>query len=139
MYLTSVRPLYERPGPWASVLLDVSGARPKAGSIIGRRTGPLGTRRDDQPDVSVIPNTDADDAPTDLSEGDRDDRARLGAYVRRSVFPADRDALLTEARANNAPDRVIAELDRLEAGREFPNAAEAWAAATGAPAKDRRF
>ena len=94
---------------------------------------------DDQPEVSIIPEAGADEAATDLSETDRDDRARLGAYLRRSVFPADRDALLAEARANNAPDHVIAEVERLEAGREFRNAAEAWAAATGAPARERRF
>jgi hypothetical protein len=78
-------------------------------------------------------------APAGMTPEERDDRVELGTYLRRSIFPADREALLAEARANHAPDHFIAELERLPSGQSYENPVEAWAAATGGPTRDKRF
>ena len=43
-------------------------------------------------------------APTGMTPQEREARSRLGRYLRRSAFPADREALLEEAAENEAPE-----------------------------------
>src|SRR5215813_10001229 len=59
---------------------------------------------EDEPLVSLDPEQPAeemaDEAPGTVSEADRDDRATMASYLRRSVFPAKRDELIKDARSN---------------------------------------
>jgi Protein of unknown function (DUF2795) len=91
---------------------------------------------DDEPDVSLVPDLDAGEdggSPSGMSPEDRERRSQLGRYLRRSAFPADRAALIAEARANNAPDNVVDALGGLSASTEFANVADVWAAIVGTP------
>ncbi len=56
----------------------------------------------------------------------RDERALIGSYLPRSVFPADREGLLNAAQSGNAPDTVLTMLGRLGNGQTFENAHELW-------------
>jgi hypothetical protein len=100
---------------------------------------------EDQPLVSLEPDADApksdiaEDTLGAISPAERDDRAAVATYLRRSVFPAKRSQLIREAEANNAPDHVLDELRRLDDDAEYATVADAWAAATGLPAHERRF
>lgn len=110
-----------------------------------RETEPSG---EDEPLVSIEPDPEApksdiaeadDDAAGVASPAERDDRATVATYLRRSVFPAKRNQLIREAEANNAPDHVLAELRRLDSETVFANVAQAWSAATGLPEHEHRF
>jgi hypothetical protein len=94
---------------------------------------------EDQPDVGVVPHPDAGEtggAPTGMTPEEREDRSRLGRYLRRSVFPADRAALIAEARENDAPDDIVARLGRLPDGPTFQTVAEVWAAWVDVPEEE---
>jgi len=58
----------------------------------------------------------------------RDERAWIGAYLPRDIFPADRLKLVAAARAQQAPDEVIEVLGRLAADVTYPGAPELWKA-----------
>jgi hypothetical protein len=91
---------------------------------------------EDQPDVGVVPHTDAGEmggSPTGMTPEEREERSRLGRYLRRSVFPADPDALVREARENQAPDDVVGRLRSLPDGPTFQTVAEVWAAYVDVP------
>ena len=80
-----------------------------------------------------VPPTLADDphagsAPTGMSSAGREARSRLGRYLRRSAFPADRQRLLAEAAENDAPDDVEQALRHLPADGSYETVAEVWAA-----------
>lgn len=84
---------------------------------------------DGEPDPSGIPHghygtPTGDDRDPDL----RDERATIGSYLPRGVFPADREALLKAARENRAPDDVLEQLNRLPTGQDFPDAQKLWEA-----------
>jgi hypothetical protein len=87
---------------------------------------------EDQPDVR--PHMGG--SPTGMTPEERDERSDLGRYLRRSVFPADRDALVAEARENQAPDHMVSLLRRLPEGTTFQTVAEAWAAHLSASEED---
>jgi hypothetical protein len=55
-------------------------------------------------------------------------RSRLGTYLPRTIFPADRTQLLQAARNAQAPDDVVAELGQLPPAVTFENPARVWAA-----------
>jgi uncharacterized protein DUF2795 len=93
-----------------------------------------------EPEASTTPEPD----PYALSDGiirltpeEVEARSRFGRYLPRSVFPADRAALLRAAESSYAPDDVLEAVHRLPAGRTFPTAARAWAAL--GHRLDRRF
>ena len=65
---------------------------------------------------------DLDDAET------RDDIAR---FLTPSTFPADREALLADARGNQAPAGVLERLQALPAGRAYENVQDVWGALGG--------
>jgi len=58
----------------------------------------------------------------------REERARVGAYVPRHVFPADRAKLLETAQASHAPDDVIDVLNQLPADVTYPDYPQLWKA-----------
>lgn len=83
------------------------------------------------------PEPAGEDQP-DVTEADpREARSRFGRYLPRSVLPADRARLIAAARGSNAPQDVVAELERLDPDRRFRTVAEVWQA-LGYEA-DRRF
>jgi hypothetical protein len=88
---------------------------------------------DDQPEPAGIVDPETDrpgGTPEGITAGQTEQRARFASYLRRSLFPADRAKLRAAAEAARAPDEVLEVVDRLPDG-EFPNVAEAWAAAGG--------
>jgi uncharacterized protein DUF2795 len=88
---------------------------------------------EDQPEAANLPEPDQDrpgGTPAGITAAQTDQRARFASYLSRSLFPADRDRLRAAAEEAQAPGDVLAAIDRLPDG-EFPNLAEAWAAAGG--------
>jgi len=94
---------------------------------------------EDQPEPGVVSHRDSGEAggsPTGMTPDEREERSRLGRYLRRSVFPADRDALVTEAEENNAPADVVAPLRRLPHGVQYATVAEVWAGIVDVPEEE---
>jgi hypothetical protein len=88
---------------------------------------------EDQPEVAEFADPEEDrpgGAPTGITVEETERRAEFAGYLHRSLFPAGRDRLRRAAGEANAPDWVVEVIDRLPDG-EFPNVAEAWAAAGG--------
>ena len=84
---------------------------------------------DDQPEPGWIPpGHHGLDTGDDRDPDRRDERARIGAYLPRDVFPADRSKLLEAAAAQKAPDDVIGVLSRLAKEVTYPGAPELWKA-----------
>jgi hypothetical protein len=76
-----------------------------------------------EPDSQARSDTDLQYSPAEI-----DDRSRLGRYLPRTAFPADKARLLKAAKAANAPDTVLNELGRLPEHQKFATAARVWAA-----------
>lgn len=70
---------------------------------------------DDQPDVTAR-----------LDESQSEAFSRFGRYIGRSALPGDRRALRHAAEALNAPDDVLADLDRLPPDVVFATVTEIW-------------
>src|SRR5947199_9854653 len=88
---------------------------------------------DDQPAVGEFPAPGEDlpgGAPAGITAAEADRRAYFASFLSRPDFPADRAKLRAAAEQANAPDEVLAVIDRLPAG-EFATIAEAWHAAGG--------
>jgi Protein of unknown function (DUF2795) len=84
---------------------------------------------DDQPEPGwTTPGHYGLDTGDDRDPDRRDERARIGTYVPRAVFPADRLKLVAAARAQNAPDEVINVLGGLPPDVIYPGAPELWKA-----------
>jgi hypothetical protein len=66
-----------------------------------------------------------------LDLDDAETRADIARFLTPSAFPADRDALLTDAEANNAPVEVVERLQALPAGRAYENVQDIWVALGG--------
>jgi hypothetical protein len=66
-----------------------------------------------------------------LSHGQVEARSTLARWLRPSAFPADRGRLLSTARDEHAPERVIAALGRLPDGVVYPNLERVWEALGG--------
>ena len=64
-------------------------------------------------------------------ETDAEARADLARHLEPSVFPADRQALLTSASGQEAPASVMEILRRLPEGRTFGTLEEVWEALGG--------
>jgi uncharacterized protein DUF2795 len=72
------------------------------------------------------------------NEGDIERRAAIAEALGKEVWPADRDQLIAKAQDATAPDRVLSDLQRLPAGREFENVQEV-AQALGLGTEQQRF
>lgn len=71
------------------------------------------------------------------------ERTELSRHLKLSTFPAERDALLRDARESNAPERVLDELSGLPADTAYGTVFEIWEAlghrleqVTGRPFRD---
>ena len=97
---------------------------------------------EDQPEGSLIPEVGAGHrggAPVGMSPDEREARSRLGRYLTRSAFPADRATLTAAARAAHAPDDVVNALSHLEPDGRYQPVSEVWTALGGAPDRGTRF
>lgn len=65
-------------------------------------------------------------------------RAALAEALGKEVWPADRDQLIAKAQEGPAADRVLSDLQRLPAGRQFENVQEV-AEALGLGTEQQRF
>jgi hypothetical protein len=85
---------------------------------------------DDQPTPDArLTGGRATAASLDLD--DAETRADIARFLTPSAFPADREALLADARDNQAPDEVLERLQALPAGRSYENVQDVWAALGG--------
>jgi hypothetical protein len=66
-----------------------------------------------------------------LDLDDAETRADIARFLSPSAFPADREALLADAEANQAPAGVVERLKALPAGRDFENVQDIWSALGG--------
>ncbi|MDM4718376.1 DUF2795 domain-containing protein [Micromonospora sp. WMMA1363] len=66
--------------------------------------------------------------PQGMSSDDVEERSRLGRFITLSALPGDREALVANARNNDAPADIIAELERLPAETRYQTISEVWAA-----------
>jgi hypothetical protein len=95
---------------------------------------------EDQPEDSLIPEPGAGHeggAPGGMTPDEREARSRLGRYLSRSAFPADRSTLTAAARAAQAPDDVVGALARLAPDYRYATVSEVWTALGGAPERQR--
>ncbi|GLY23979.1 DUF2795 domain-containing protein [Micromonospora sp. NBRC 101691] len=84
---------------------------------------------EDQPGATTAPAGELrTGAPQGMSSRDVEQRSRLGRFIGLSALPGDRETLLGSARENEAPDDVIADLERLPAGTRYQTVSEVWAA-----------
>ena len=85
---------------------------------------------DDQPTADArLRGGRATAASLDLDEAEA--RSELAKWLAPGVFPADREALLAEATARQAPPAALRLLERLDAGIRFPNVQAVWHALGG--------
>lgn len=66
-----------------------------------------------------------------LDLDDAETRADIARFLIPSVFPADREALLADAEANQAPEEVLERLRALPAGRAYENVQDVWSTLGG--------
>ncbi|CCG02942.1 DUF2795 domain-containing protein [Blastococcus saxobsidens] len=71
-------------------------------------------------------------------QGDIERRAAIAEALGKEVWPADRDQLIAKAQEGPADDRVLSDLQRLPAGRQFENVQEV-AEALGLGTGQQRF
>ena len=73
----------------------------------------------------------SDDPAARLGTDEVGARAELWSDLPVDVFPADRDTLLTIARAQHAPPELLDALSELPAGRRFDHVYDVWQALGG--------
>jgi hypothetical protein len=66
-----------------------------------------------------------------LDLDDAEARSDIARYLDPSAFPADRDGLVANAEANNAPEAVLERLQALPAGRTYGALPDVWAGLGG--------
>jgi hypothetical protein len=66
-----------------------------------------------------------------LDLDDAETRSDIARYLGPSAFPADREALVANAEANNAPEAVLERLRALPAGRTYEAMPDIWSALGG--------
>ncbi|GIJ28063.1 hypothetical protein Vqi01_32250 [Micromonospora qiuiae] len=84
---------------------------------------------EDQPEPTTAPAGDLRSGnPQGMTSEDVEARSRLGRFITMTALPGDRATLLANARDNEAPDDVLAELERLPEGTRYQTVSEVWAA-----------
>lgn len=84
---------------------------------------------EDQPGPTTVPTGDnRTGAPAGMNNEEVEQRSRLGRYIALSALPGDREVLRRSAEENEAPDDILAALDRLPANARFQTVSEVWAA-----------
>ena len=71
------------------------------------------------------------EATGSLDLDDAEARSDIARYLDPSAFPADREGLVANAEANNAPAPVLERLQALPAGRTYEALPDVWAALGG--------
>ncbi|GAA2621394.1 hypothetical protein GCM10010399_60600 [Dactylosporangium fulvum] len=69
--------------------------------------------------------------PVGMSPRDVEARSNLGRYIPKASLPGDRDDLIAGASELNAPDEVLATLERLPEGEVYETVNQVWAALGG--------
>ena len=82
---------------------------------------------EDQP----TPATRVTEATGSLDLDDAEARSDIARYLDPSAFPADREGLLANAEANNAPEVVLERLQALPGGTTYDALPDVWAALGG--------
>lgn len=83
---------------------------------------------EDQP----TPEPRLTEGPTgSLDLDDAEARSEIARYLDPSAFPADREGLVANAEANNAPEAVLERLQALPAGRTYEAMPDIWAGLGG--------
>ncbi|MFJ6197726.1 DUF2795 domain-containing protein [Micromonospora sp. NPDC092111] len=84
---------------------------------------------EDQPGTTTAPAGDLrTGTPQGMSSEDVEARSRLGRFITMTALPGDRTALVANARENEAPDDLVAALERLPDGTRYRTVSEVWAA-----------
>ncbi|WBB69792.1 DUF2795 domain-containing protein [Micromonospora sp. WMMD812] len=84
---------------------------------------------EDQPETTTAPAGELrSGAPKGMSSQDVERRSRFGRFITMTALPGDREALIANARGNDAPDDIIADLERLPDGTRYQTVSEVWAA-----------
>ncbi|MEU5907577.1 DUF2795 domain-containing protein [Micromonospora sp. NPDC047467] len=84
---------------------------------------------EDQPETTTAQAGDLrTGTPQGMSSADVEQRSRLGRFISMSALPGDRLVLIASARENDAPDDIVAALERLPDGTEYQTVSEVWAA-----------
>lgn len=84
---------------------------------------------EDQPGATTAPAGELrTGAPQGMSSEDVEARSRLGRFITLSALPGDREALVANARDNDAPADIVAALERLPDGTRYQTVSEVWAA-----------
>lgn len=82
---------------------------------------------EDQPGEGLSPDAPLHGGtPEGMDDVDVERRSELAQFLGKEVWPAGKDRLLAVAEERQAPDRVIDELERLPADREFENVSQVW-------------
>jgi hypothetical protein len=83
---------------------------------------------DGEPEASWVPEGHHGvDTEDDRDPDFRDERAKIGKYLPRSIFPATGEQIVAEAGKLNAPDDVLRTLGDLDPAERYANAQELWA------------
>lgn len=86
----------------------------------------------DQPDVDLVPDgTLEGGVPAGMSVQDVEGRSEVAAALGKEIYPTTGREAVRQAVANNAPDRVVDLLRRLEPGESFQNVQQIWTALAG--------
>jgi Protein of unknown function (DUF2795) len=91
---------------------------------------------DDQPPVSA--GSQRGGAPPGMTPRDVADRSALASHLGHTVYPADRDALLSRLAENNAPSQFVDRVATLPADETYQNVQEV-AVALGLSVESKRF
>ncbi|GAA2699901.1 DUF2795 domain-containing protein [Micromonospora olivasterospora] len=84
---------------------------------------------EDQPEATTAPAGELrSGAPKGMSSRDVEERSRLGRFITMAALPGDREMLVANALANDAPDDVVAGLRGLPPDTVYQTVSEVWAA-----------
>jgi Protein of unknown function (DUF2795) len=84
---------------------------------------------EDQPEPTVVPaGDDRSGSPEGMTSVEKEQLSRLGRYIGLSALPGDRRGLRRSAEDLEAPDDILAALDRLPPNVTFRTVTEIWEA-----------
>ncbi|MFC8845428.1 MULTISPECIES: DUF2795 domain-containing protein [unclassified Micromonospora] len=84
---------------------------------------------EDQPEATTAPAGELrTGSPQGMSSTDVEQRSRLGRFITMTALPGDREALVANARDNDAPADLVAALEGLPPGTRYQTVSEVWAA-----------
>jgi hypothetical protein len=117
---------------------EMQGELKSARSTRAEESREMQPRGEDQPETDLAPDTTLiGGVPSGMTAEGVELRSELARHLGRSVYPADREAVLATLRDNNAPDRLLRLAEELPEGTRFANVG-AIGEALGIGAEDRR-